>query len=144
MQVLWSLWPCQVQYCHNRRYRNLALLHHPHPPAQHTELVGLCNNFAHLIDVISTLHPPSPPPSQVVEFLKDPKTFSKLGARPPKGILLEGEPGTGKTLMAKALAGEAMVPFYQVMGTQRGGEGGGMTFCGQGGGRHRPRGGGAR
>jgi AAA+ superfamily predicted ATPase len=51
---------------------------------------------------------------QVVEFLKDPKTFSKLGARPPKGILLEGDPGTGKTLMAKALAGEAMVPFYQV------------------------------
>jgi cell division protease FtsH len=50
----------------------------------------------------------------VVEFLKDPKTFSKLGARPPKGILLEGDPGTGKTLMAKALAGEAMVPFYQV------------------------------
>lgn len=52
--------------------------------------------------------------TQVVEFLKDPKTFSKLGARPPKGILLEGDPGTGKTLMAKALAGEAMVPFYQV------------------------------
>jgi hypothetical protein len=57
---------------------------------------------------------PAPPPPKVVEFLKDPKTFSKLGARPPKGILLEGEPGTGKTLMAKALAGEAMVPFYQV------------------------------
>lgn len=57
---------------------------------------------------------PPPPGPQVVEFLKDPKTFSKLGARPPKGILLEGEPGTGKTLMAKALAGEAMVPFYQV------------------------------
>ena len=51
---------------------------------------------------------------EVVEFLKDPKTFSKLGARPPKGILFEGDPGTGKTLMAKALAGEAMVPFYQV------------------------------
>jgi cell division protease FtsH len=53
---------------------------------------------------------------EVVEFLKDPKTFSKLGARPPKGILFEGDPGTGKTLMAKALAGEAMVPFYQVCG----------------------------
>lgn len=53
-----------------------------------------------------------------MEFLKDPKTFSKLGARPPKGILLEGDPGTGKTLLAKALAGEAMVPFYQMSGTE--------------------------
>ena len=49
---------------------------------------------------------------------QDPKTFSKLGARPPKGILFEGDPGTGKTLMAKALAGEAMVPFYQMTGTE--------------------------
>ncbi|GLI60691.1 hypothetical protein VaNZ11_002895 [Volvox africanus] len=55
---------------------------------------------------------------EVVEFLRDPKTFSKLGARPPKGILLEGDPGTGKTLLAKALAGEAMVPFYQMSGTE--------------------------
>ncbi|MEW5314131.1 MAG: hypothetical protein WDW38_005651 [Sanguina aurantia] len=52
------------------------------------------------------------------EFLKDPKMFSKLGAKPPKGILMEGDPGTGKTLLAKALAGEAMVPFYQMTGTE--------------------------
>ncbi|KAL6752417.1 hypothetical protein V8C86DRAFT_2755828 [Haematococcus lacustris] len=55
---------------------------------------------------------------EVVEFLKDPKAFNRLGARPPKGILLEGDPGTGKTLLAKALAGEAMVPFYQMAGTE--------------------------
>jgi len=55
---------------------------------------------------------------EVVEFLKDPKAFSMLGARPPKGMLMEGDPGTGKTLLAKALAGEAMVPFYQMTGTE--------------------------
>jgi ATPase family associated with various cellular activities (AAA) len=63
---------------------------------------------------VHILNLPYPSLSKVVEFLRDPKAFSKLGARPPKGILLEGDPGTGKTLMAKALAGEAMVPFYQV------------------------------
>lgn len=48
---------------------------------------------------------------EVVDFLKDPRKFSELGARIPKGILLVGPPGTGKTLLARAVAGEAGVPF---------------------------------
>jgi cell division protease FtsH len=54
---------------------------------------------------------------EVVEFLKDPKKFLKLGARIPSGVLLEGPPGTGKTLLAKAVAGEAGVPFYSISGS---------------------------
>ena len=50
--------------------------------------------------------------AEIVEFLKEPKKFTKLGARIPRGILLVGPPGTGKTLLAKAIAGEAGVPFY--------------------------------
>ena len=54
---------------------------------------------------------------EIIEFLKDPKRFQRLGGRIPKGVLLVGPPGTGKTLLAKAIAGEAQVPFFTISGS---------------------------
>jgi cell division protease FtsH len=55
---------------------------------------------------------------EIVEFLKNPQQYGRLGARMPKGILLVGPPGTGKTLLAKAVAGQAKVPFFSISGSE--------------------------
>jgi len=56
--------------------------------------------------------------AEIVDFLKNPKKYQKLGAKIPRGVLLAGEPGTGKTLMARAVAGEANVPFFSISGSE--------------------------
>src|SRR6202008_4105442 len=55
---------------------------------------------------------------EIVEFLKNPKKYTNLGGRIPKGVLLVGPPGTGKTLLARAVAGEASVPFFSISGSE--------------------------
>jgi ATP-dependent Zn protease len=55
--------------------------------------------------------------TEIIEFLKNPKKFTKLGGRIPRGVLLIGDPGCGKTLLAKAIAGEADVPFFSISGS---------------------------
>jgi cell division protease FtsH len=54
---------------------------------------------------------------EIIEFLREPQKFQKLGGRNPKGVLLVGSPGTGKTLLARAIAGEANVPFFSISGS---------------------------
>ena len=54
---------------------------------------------------------------EIIAFLKDPKKFTRLGGRIPKGVLMMGSPGTGKTLLARAIAGEAGVPFFSISGS---------------------------
>ena len=66
---------------------------------------------------------------EFVDFLKEPARFTKLGAKIPKGALLCGPPGTGKTLLAKAVAGEAGVPFYSISGSDFIGEFYTLVLC---------------
>src|SRR5690606_4969536 len=75
-----------------------------HPTITFTDVAGADESKAEL--------------AEVVEFLKEPQKFVQLGARIPKGVLLIGSPGTGKTLLAKAIAGEAGVPFFSISGSE--------------------------
>ena len=68
-------------------------------------------------DQVAGLHEEKEDLQEIVDFLKDPQKYNRLGARIPKGVLLVGPPGTGKTLMAKAIAGEAGVPFFSISGS---------------------------
>lgn len=68
-------------------------------------------------DKVAGLHEEKEELQEIVEFLKNPQKFIEAGARIPKGVLLEGPPGTGKTLLAKAVAGEAGVPFFSISGS---------------------------
>ena len=77
----------------------------------------LTNNSGVTLKDVAGLQEEKEDLEEIIDFLKDPGKFTKLGARIPKGVLLEGAPGTGKTLLAKAVAGEAGVPFFSISGS---------------------------
>ncbi|MDD6351328.1 MAG: ATP-dependent zinc metalloprotease FtsH [Lachnospiraceae bacterium] len=82
----------------------------------HAKLTHPEDSKIHFSDVAG-LHEEKEQMKEVVDFLKDPEKYTKIGARIPKGMLLVGPPGTGKTLLAKAIAGEAGVPFFSISGS---------------------------
>ena len=77
----------------------------------------LSRNSGVTLDDVAGLQEEKEDLEEIIDFLKDPAKYTKVGARIPKGVLLEGAPGTGKTLLAKAVAGEAGVPFFSISGS---------------------------
>ena len=80
--------------------------------------VEVQNNMTVKFDNVAGIEPQKLELAEIVDFLKNPKKYRKIGAKIPKGVLLTGEPGTGKTLLAKAIAGEAGVSFYNMNGSE--------------------------
>ncbi|RMH55690.1 MAG: ATP-dependent metallopeptidase FtsH/Yme1/Tma family protein [Candidatus Hydrogenedentota bacterium] len=105
--VLWFFFFRQVNTAGNRAFSfgksRAKLLTEERPKTTFADVAGIEESKAEL--------------EEIIEFLKEPARFTRLGARIPKGVLLVGPPGTGKTLLAKAIAGEANVPFFSISGS---------------------------